>query len=91
VSDPKQQHDPNVALSGFDLRDVAPGNVRLTGKLLSRHAAKGPHFAHAIADLGEKAAVRIWANATPERVASVVKPGDVMVPDRVLRFATFNP
>ena len=50
-----QQHDGDVALAAFELRDVALGNSRHLGEHLSRHAAQRAHGADALAELLEKA------------------------------------
>ena len=55
VRHPAQQHDRDVALAAFELRDIALGNAGNFGQHLSRHAAQRAHGADALAEMGEKA------------------------------------
>jgi hypothetical protein len=50
-----QQHDRDIALAAFELRDIALGNSRHFCEHLARHAAQRPHGAHTLAKLLEKA------------------------------------
>jgi hypothetical protein len=55
VGDAAQQHDRDVALAAFELRDVALRDPRYLGEDLARHAAQRAHGAHALAELFEEA------------------------------------
>ena len=55
VRHPAQQHDRDVALAAFELRDIAFGNAGDLGEHLARHAAQRAHGADALAELLEKA------------------------------------
>src|SRR6267154_5626633 len=55
IRDPTQQHDRDVALAAFELRDIAFGNAGDFREHLSRHAAQRPHGADTLAELLEKA------------------------------------
>src|SRR5260221_10908304 len=59
VRDPAQQHDRDVALAAFELRDVAFGNAGDFCEHLSRHAAQSAHGADMLAELLEKAGLWI--------------------------------
>ena len=54
VRDPAQQHDRDVALAAFELRDIALGNAGNFRQHLARHAAQRAHGADALAELFEK-------------------------------------
>jgi hypothetical protein len=54
VRDAAQQHDRDIALAAFELRDVALGNSRHLGEHLPRHAAQRAHGADALPKLFEK-------------------------------------
>ena len=56
---PAQQHDGDVALAAFKLRDVALGNAGHSGEHFSRHAAKRAHGADTLSELLEKAGLGI--------------------------------
>ncbi|OIQ69064.1 hypothetical protein GALL_493360 [mine drainage metagenome] len=55
VRHPAQQHDRDVALAAFKLRDIAFGYPGNFGEHLARHAAKRAHVADTLAELFEKA------------------------------------
>ena len=55
VRHPAQQHDRDVALAAFELRDIALGNAGNFCEHLSRHAAQRAHGADTLAELLEKA------------------------------------
>ena len=65
VGDPAQQHDRDVALAAFELRDVALGNAGYFREHLSRHAAQRAHGAHALAELFEKAGFGVAVRSCP--------------------------
>ena len=52
---PAQQHDRDVALAAFELRDIAFGNAGDFREHLARHAAQRAHGADTLAELFEKA------------------------------------
>ena len=49
VGDLPQQQNRDVALAGFELREVAFRNAGVARQHLAGHAAAGPRFAHALA------------------------------------------
>jgi hypothetical protein len=55
VRDPAQQHDRDVALAAFELRDIALGNPRHFCQHFARHAAQRAHGADTLAERFEKA------------------------------------
>src|ERR1700704_3391075 len=83
---PAQQHDRDVALAAFELRDIAFGNSGDLREHFSRHAAKRAHGADTLAELLEKAAfgieifghipgsvwsrMRAFGNIMPKRIDS---------------------
>ena len=54
VRDPAQQHDGDIALAAFELRDVALGNAGYLRQHLARHAAQSAHGADTLAKLFEE-------------------------------------
>ncbi len=73
VRHPAQQHDRDVALAAFELRDIAFGNAGDFREHLSRHAAQRPHGADALAELLEKAGFGIAVSVISLKVSSGCK------------------
>ncbi len=72
VGDTAEQHDRDIALAAFELRDVALGNPGHPGEHLARHAAQRAHGADALAELFEEAGFRIGGLV---HVHDVIAPG----------------